>query len=110
MQLRAIPSTGESLPAIGLGTWQVFDVGGGARELAPLKAVLQRLFAAGGRVVDSSPMYGRAEAVTGTLLAEMNARRESFLATKVWIHGAAAGAEQKRETHQSNSHQNVRSK
>src|ERR1700719_545861 len=60
---RAISSSGEKLPAIGLGSWQVFDVGPGAAERQPLEEVLSRFVTLGGRVVDSSPMYGRAEQV-----------------------------------------------
>ncbi len=59
--LRAIPSTGEKIPAVGLGTWQVFDVGESPDERAPLKEVLTRFVQLGGKVIDSSPMYGRAE-------------------------------------------------
>ncbi|MBA2269504.1 MAG: aldo/keto reductase, partial [Chthoniobacterales bacterium] len=60
MMQRAIPSSGEKLPVIGLGTWQSFDVGAGASERAPLEEVLTAFAKRGGRVVDSSPMYGRA--------------------------------------------------
>src|ERR1700750_579911 len=62
---RTIPSSGEKLPVIGLGSWQVFDVGPGAAERQPLEEVLSRFVALGGRVIDSSPMYGRAEQVIG---------------------------------------------
>ena len=55
------------MPVVGLGTWQVFDVGVEASQRAPLKEVLQTLVARGGKVVDSSPMYGEAERVTGDL-------------------------------------------
>jgi diketogulonate reductase-like aldo/keto reductase len=91
--LRAIPSSKEVLPVIGLGTWQTFDVGaGGART--PLRQVLQRLVELGGRVVDSSPMYGRAEGVVGDLAADLRLRDTLFLATKVWTTGREAGIEQ----------------
>ena len=90
---RAIPSSKEALPVIGLGTWQTFDVGGGA-ERSPLRQVLQRFVALGGRVVDSSPMYGRAEAVVGDLAAEDGLRDSLFVATKVWTSGRAAGVAQ----------------
>ena len=90
---RAIPSSKEALPVIGLGTWQTFDVGGGA-ERAPLRQVLRRFAALGGRVVDSSPMYGRAETVVGELAAEDRLRDSLFLATKVWTRGQAAGVAQ----------------
>jgi diketogulonate reductase-like aldo/keto reductase len=94
MLTRPIPSTNEPLPVVGLGTWQTFDVGADRAALGQRKEVLQILFEAGGRVIDSSPMYGRAEEVVGTLLAEMGARDKAFLATKVWTSGEAAGSTQ----------------
>jgi diketogulonate reductase-like aldo/keto reductase len=94
MLTRPIPSTGEAMPVIGLGTWQTFDVGAGDAARQRLREVLQLLFAAGGRLIDTSPMYGRAEAVTGDLLAEMTARPHAFLATKVWTSGRERGIEQ----------------
>jgi diketogulonate reductase-like aldo/keto reductase len=98
MITRPIPSTGEVLPVIGLGTWQVFDVGPEAGARRPLREVLQGLFAKGGRVIDSSPMYGRAEAVTGDLLAELSSAPRPFLATKVWTSGRERGIEQMRRS------------
>jgi aryl-alcohol dehydrogenase-like predicted oxidoreductase len=92
--LRAIPASKETLPVIGLGTWQTFDVGASAAERASLREVLQRFVALGGRVVDSSPMYGRAEAVVGDVAAELGLRDALFLATKVWTSGRAAGTAQ----------------
>jgi diketogulonate reductase-like aldo/keto reductase len=94
MLTRPIPSTGAALPVIGLGTWQSFDVGSAPEERAPLAEVLRVLFAAGGSVIDSSPMYGRAEGVVGDLLAAAGSRSEAFLATKVWTTGRAAGLAQ----------------
>jgi len=91
---RAIPKSGEALPVVGLGTWQTFDVGGDAAEMAQRREVLATLFDAGGKVVDSSPMYGRAEAVVGTLLAGMGRRRDAFVATKVWTRGRDDGVRQ----------------
>ena len=96
MLTKSIPSTGEAMPVIGLGTWQTFDIGDDAAELAEREEVLRILFAAGGRMIDSSPMYGRAEAVVGALLERMQARRQAFLATKVWTSGEAAGIAQMR--------------
>ncbi len=98
MLSRPIPSTGEAMPVIGLGTWQTFDIAGAPAELAQRREVLDILFAAGGRMIDSSPMYGRSEAVVGTLLAEMGARDKAFLATKVWTSGEQAGVAQMRES------------
>ena len=94
MQTRTIPKTGEAIPVVGLGTWQTFDVGSAEDERAPLREVLRRFLAAGGRVLDSSPMYGRAEAVSGELLAGLNGHGRAFLATKVWTSGKAAGIAQ----------------
>ena len=92
--LRPIPSSRETLPVIGLGTWQTFDVGSDAGERGPRRQVLQRFVTLGGRVVDSSPMYGRAEAVVGDLSAELGLRDSLFLATKVWTRGREAGLAQ----------------
>jgi len=91
---RTIPSSGEAIPAIGLGTWRTFDVGRGADERAPLKEVLQKFVELGGKVIDSSPMYGAAEAVAGDLAAELKLADRLFWATKVWTSGAAAGVKQ----------------
>src|SRR6185295_18924160 len=102
---RAVPHGGEALPVIGLGTWQTFDAGDGAAERAPLGEVLDTFFAAGARLIDSSPMYGRAEAVVGDLLAAHAAKAggaapaaKPFLATKVWTSGRAAGETQMRRS------------
>jgi diketogulonate reductase-like aldo/keto reductase len=88
---RKIPSTGEELPAIGLGTWQVFDVGGSTTARAPLRDVLAAFAKAGGRMIDSSPMYGSAESVAGDLVAELGLRDRLFVATKVWTRGREEG-------------------
>lgn len=88
---RPIPFSGEKLPAIGLGSWQVFDVGPDAAERQPLEEVLSRFAALGGRVVDSSPMYGRAEQVIGDLAAKLGLHASLFLATKVWTTGRDKG-------------------
>jgi diketogulonate reductase-like aldo/keto reductase len=91
---RAIPRSGEQLPVIGLGTYDAFDVGAGESDRAPLREVLKALVDMGGSLVDSSPMYGRAEAVVGDLTAELGLRRSLFLATKVWTSGREAGIRQ----------------
>lgn len=98
MITRPIPRTGEGLPVIGLGTWQTFDVGAKVKARAPLRQVLGHLVDGGGRVIDSSPMYGRAEAVTGELVAEIRARDKTFLATKVWTTGREQGIAQMRRS------------
>jgi diketogulonate reductase-like aldo/keto reductase len=95
---RPIPATDEAMPVIGLGTWPVFDVGAAESERQPLRQVLRRLVAGGARVIDTSPMYGRAEAVTGDLVAELAARPQVFLATKVWTSGETAGIAQMRRS------------
>jgi aryl-alcohol dehydrogenase-like predicted oxidoreductase len=94
LQLRPIPRTGERLPVVGVGTWQTFDVGPKAPERAELAEVLRRFVALGGRVVDSSPMYGQAERVVGDLAAESGLREKLFFATKVWTTGREAGIRQ----------------
>ncbi|MCX7160854.1 MAG: aldo/keto reductase [Proteobacteria bacterium] len=91
---RAIPSTGERLPAIGVGTWQTFDVGPDAAARRALKEVLVAFAKAGGRVVDSSPMYGSSESVTGDLVAELGLAPNLFFATKVWTSGRDEGLRQ----------------
>lgn len=88
------------MPVIGLGTWRAFDVGSDETGRRPLRQVLQRLLDDGGRIIDTSPMYGQAEAVTGDLLAESGARPRSFLATKVWTTGRERGIEQMRRSAQ----------
>jgi len=100
MLTRPIPSSGEMMPVIGLGTWRAFDVGTDETTRLPLREVLQILLDAGGRIIDSSPMYGRAEAVTGDLLAKLAARPRAFLATKVWTTGRERGIEQMRRSAQ----------
>lgn len=94
MQQRKIPSSGEMLPVVGVGTWRTFDVGNRPEDRRPLAEVLAILFAAGGSVIDSSPMYGPAEGVVGDLLAAAGTRGKAFLATKVWTSGRANGIEQ----------------
>jgi diketogulonate reductase-like aldo/keto reductase len=96
MQTRPIPASGEALPVIGVGTWQGFDVAGNAEERERLGAVLAALLAAGGRLIDTSPMYGQAEAMVGKLRADPAVRDAAFLATKVWTRGREAGLAQMR--------------
>jgi aryl-alcohol dehydrogenase-like predicted oxidoreductase len=94
MLRRKIPRSGEMLPAVGVGTWQTFDVGTDSPERSELKEVLRLLVAGGGSVIDSSPMYGRAEAVVGDLSSEAGLREKLFLATKVWTSGRDSGIRQ----------------
>ena len=91
IHVKNIPSTGEKLPVIGVGTWQTFDVGADAAARQELRQVLKLL---DGNVVDSSPMYGSSESVAGELIAELGARGRLFVATKVWTSGRAEGVRQ----------------
>jgi diketogulonate reductase-like aldo/keto reductase len=91
---RKIPSTGEEIPAVGLGTWQVFDAGDNAAARAPLREVLAAFAKAGGKMIDSSPMYGSAESVAGDLVAELGLRNSLFVANKVWTRGREDGIAQ----------------
>jgi diketogulonate reductase-like aldo/keto reductase len=91
---RRILKTGEAIPAVGLGTWQVFDVAGNAAEMAQAKETLKAFVELGGRVIDSSPMYGSSESVTGQLASELGVRAKLFVATKVWTSGKQAGIRQ----------------
>src|SRR5213080_1895869 len=91
MLMRAIPSSGEKLPVIGLGTWRTFDVDLTPDNRKQLEDVLALFVKLGGRVIDSSPMYGRAEQVIGDLTATLGIRDKLFLATKVWTRGKENG-------------------
>jgi len=95
---RAIPRGGETIPVIGLGTWQTFDVGASDSARSPLREVLAQFVERGGSVVDSSPMYGRAESVVGDLAAELGIQAKLFYATKVWTSGQNEGVRQMQES------------
>jgi len=95
---RPIPSTGATVPVVGLGTWQTFDVGVSPAERAPLADVLATFVELGGRVVDSSPMYGRSEEVVGDTAATLGLHPKLFIATKVWTSGKEAGIRQMEES------------
>lgn len=90
---RPIPSSGERLPVVGVGTARRYDVGDGAEARAPLREVLRELPRLGGKVVDTAPSYGAAETVVGDLVADLGNRGALFIATKVGRGraGAAAG-------------------
>lgn len=90
---KPIPSTGERIPVIGIGTARRYDVEGSAEELAPLRTVLRQFVEMGGRLIDTAPSYGRAERVTGELVRELGIRDRVFLATKVSTRGDAGRAE-----------------
>jgi aryl-alcohol dehydrogenase-like predicted oxidoreductase len=91
---RRIPSTGEALPAIGLGTSESFEVGTGEGARAPLREVLQAFFENGATLIDTSPMYSSADKVLGELLTA-DQQEKAFIATKVWTPGVGNAAEQK---------------
>lgn len=94
MHTRPIPSSGERLPVIGMGTWQTFDVGSSADARVARREVLRAFVDLGGKLIDSSPMYGTAETVAGDLAAELDLRAKLFVATKVWTSGRERGIEQ----------------
>lgn len=91
-QRRTIPKSGESIPAIGMGSWLTFDVGEDELLRAERCEVLRAFFDAGGRLIDSSPMYGTSEAVIGHCLEQLPQR--PFAATKVWTYGERLGIDQ----------------
>jgi diketogulonate reductase-like aldo/keto reductase len=95
MLTRKIPSSGEAIPVIGMGTWETFDENPtDADAMKRLAEVLRTFYDAGGRVIDSSPMYGRSESVTGKISTDLKINGQLFIATKVWTRGQKAGVEQ----------------
>jgi len=96
---RPIPGTDELLPVLGLGTWQVLDVPASGSDYDAAGATLRRFLEAGGRVIDSSPMYGRSEERVGDILAGIRPAPSVFLATKIWAHGRQAGLAQLAGSH-----------
>ena len=94
MHQRAVPSSGEMLPVVGIGTWIQFDVGTSEEERKPLRGVLRRMAEKGGRIIDSSPMYGKSEEVIGDLTTNLNLANNFFYATKVWTSGRQEGIDQ----------------
>jgi len=94
MATRRIGSSEESVPVIGMGSSNTFDVAESPAERSPLREVLQLFAASGGTVIDTSPMYGRAESVLGDLIDELHLRPKFWLATKVWTSGQAEGLRQ----------------
>lgn len=95
---REIPSSGEKLPVVGLGTWQTFDVGNSQEKKKILKQVLIEMNKHGGRFIDSSPMYRSSESVVGDLTKSLDSRNEFFYATKVWTSGKESGINQMRQS------------
>jgi len=97
---KAIPASGELLPVIGMGSARTFDVREKSIKMNPLGEVLRLFFQHGGRLIDSSPMYGRSEAVLGELLAKVPDKSKLFAATKVWIDGKDQGIAQMHQSEQ----------
>ncbi len=96
---RTVPRSGERLPALGLGTWQVLDVPQGGADYDAVLATVRSFLESGGRVIDSSPMYGSSEERVGDILAAINPRSPPFLATKIWATGREAGERQLADSH-----------
>jgi aryl-alcohol dehydrogenase-like predicted oxidoreductase len=94
MTTRTMPGSREAIPVIGMGSSNTFDVGVSDAERAPLREVLRSLADAGGTVIDTSPMYGRAEQTIGDLVAAFGLRSRLWFATKVWTRGREAGERQ----------------
>jgi len=95
---RLIPSSGQAIPVMGLGTYRTLDVAPTPENLEPLRAVVRLFIERGGAMIDSSPMYGRAEDVVGRLLSDLGLTDEVFFATKVWTNGERAGLRQMNES------------
>lgn len=95
---KTIPSTGETLPAIGMGTWLTFDVGADMRLRAQRAEVLETFLRMGGAVIDSSPMYGSSQSVVGTALKRIGKPQALFSADKVWVNGGENGLPQIAQT------------
>lgn len=91
---RPIGRAGESLPAVGLGSWITFNVGDDPRARAQCTEVVRAFFAGGGRLIDSSPMYGSSQPVIGAALAQLGHPRALFSAEKVWTGSGARGPAQ----------------
>ncbi|WP_282123728.1 aldo/keto reductase [Algibacter mikhailovii] len=94
MLSRKIPMSNQLLPVIGLGTWQTFDVGNSEEESKVLTQVLVEMNRLGGRLIDSSPMYGNSEKIVGDLTQATRFSNDLFYATKVWTSGKEAGMKQ----------------
>jgi len=98
MTTRRVPSSGEEIPVIGMGSSDTFDVGDDGMKRAVLQGVLRNFVQAGGSVIDTSPMYGSAESVLGDLIDDLDLGQTLWLATKVWTRGREAGARQIEES------------
>lgn len=95
---RSIPKTGENIAAIGMGTYQTFDVENDSAKLPILKEIMHIFFEAGGQLVDSSPMYGNSEVILGKVLSQAVNKQNLFSASKVWTYGKKQGMQAVAET------------
>ena len=98
MLTRPIPGSSRTIPVIGLGTYEVFDIDGSGDELELRRQIVELLAENGGRLIDSSPMYDRSEKIVGQIVEAGSNRDDLFLATKVWIDGKSAGESQMRRS------------
>ncbi len=96
--MKTIPSTGETVPAIGMGSWLTFDVGSDEALRAQRTQVLKTFFSMGGAMIDSSPMYRSSQAVIGAALSRLNRPDTLFAADKVWVSGGEKGPDQIQQT------------
>ncbi len=96
---KTIPSSGEAIAPIGMGTWITFNVGNDTQARNARADVLRAFFSSGGRVIDSSPMYGSSEEVVGHGLEKLGFPKELFSATKVWTSGKQDGEAQIKDSH-----------
>lgn len=94
MLSRPIPGSNDSIPVVGLGTWEVFDVAGSREEIATRREIVNLLIERGGSLIDSSPMYNRSEKIVGDIIKASGNRDDLFLATKVWTDGKSRGESQ----------------
>ena len=98
MLKKKIPSSGEKIPVIGMGSSRTFDVGNNQEARVNLTNVLQTFFDLGGTVIDTSPMYGTSEQVLGDLLVNVKNKQSLFMATKVWTQGREEGIAQMQQS------------
>lgn len=98
MLKKKIPSSGEKIPVIGMGSSRTFDVSDNQQARVNLTKVLQTFFDLGGTVIDTSPMYGSSEQVLGDLLVNVKNKQSLFMATKVWTQGREEGIAQMQQS------------
>ncbi len=96
--MRAIPSSGEKIPAMGMGSYQTFNISDDSTDKQNLISVLEAFFRSKGRLIDSSPMYGRSESVIGALVEQIEPKPKYFSASKVWTYGKQEGLEAVKES------------